>query len=140
MSTIDLSRDATDPRKRYAGVRMQQGRVLTDDDFNEAAVLDAEEMRRTRLDAIGAYGAGALFGGIPGGLAAARFGPKRAVVGGLVLLSLASFGFALVSVCRAAPRPTVRVSGPSVSANVAAAASGNGRPTVPAGRPAAGVS
>jgi Family of unknown function (DUF6519)/Right handed beta helix region len=58
MSTIDLSRDATDPRKRYAGVRMQQGRVLTDDDFNEAAVLDAEEMRRTRLDAIGAYGAG----------------------------------------------------------------------------------
>lgn len=56
MSTIDLSRDATDPRKRYAGVRMQQGRVLTDDDFNEAAALDAEELRRTRLDAIGAYG------------------------------------------------------------------------------------
>jgi MFS family permease len=43
---------------------------------------------------IGAYGAGALFGGIPGGLAAARFGPKRAVVGGLVLLSFASFAFA----------------------------------------------
>jgi hypothetical protein len=56
MSTIDLSRDANDPRKRYAGVRMQQGRVLTDDDFNEAAALDAEELRRTRLDAIGAYG------------------------------------------------------------------------------------
>jgi MFS family permease len=44
---------------------------------------------------VGAYGAGALFGGIPGGLAAARFGPKRAVVGGLVLLSASSFGFAL---------------------------------------------
>ena len=43
---------------------------------------------------VGAYGAGALFGGIPGGLAAARFGPKRAVVGGLVLLSVASFAFA----------------------------------------------
>jgi MFS family permease len=44
---------------------------------------------------VGAYGAGALFGGIPGGLAAARFGPKRAVVGGLVLLSVSSFAFAL---------------------------------------------
>ena len=43
---------------------------------------------------VGAYGAGALFGGIPGGLAAARFGPKRAVVGGLLLLSVASFAFA----------------------------------------------
>lgn len=56
MSTIDLSRLATDPRKHYAGVRMQQGRVLTDDDFNEAANLQAEDMRRTRLHAIGAYG------------------------------------------------------------------------------------
>ncbi len=56
MSTIDLSRQASDPRKHYAGVRMQQGRVLTDDDFNEAATLDAEELRRTRLHAIGAYG------------------------------------------------------------------------------------
>jgi MFS family permease len=44
---------------------------------------------------VGAYGAGALFGGIPGGLVAARFGPKVTVVGGLVMLSLASFGFAL---------------------------------------------
>jgi len=43
---------------------------------------------------VGAYGAGALFGGIPGGLAAARFGPKRAVVGGLILLALACFAFA----------------------------------------------
>ncbi len=44
---------------------------------------------------VGAYGAGALFGGIPGGLAAARWGPKRAVVGGLLLLAFASFAFAL---------------------------------------------
>ena len=58
----------------------------------------AEEFDLSKTGAgllVGAYGAGALFGGIPGGLAAARFGPKRAVVGGLVLLSLASFGFAL---------------------------------------------
>ncbi|HSI98004.1 MAG TPA: MFS transporter, partial [Gaiellaceae bacterium] len=43
---------------------------------------------------VGAFGAGALLGGVPGGLAAARFGPKRAVVGGLILLGLASFAFA----------------------------------------------
>jgi MFS family permease len=44
---------------------------------------------------VGAFGAGALLGGVPGGLAAARFGPKRAVVLGLGLLALASFAFAL---------------------------------------------
>jgi len=44
---------------------------------------------------VGAFGAGALFGGVPGGLAAARFGPKRAVVLGLLLLALASLAFAL---------------------------------------------
>src|SRR5438034_8851194 len=43
----------------------------------------------------GAFGAGALVGGVPGGILAARFGPKRAVVGGLVLLALASFTFAV---------------------------------------------
>ena len=43
---------------------------------------------------VGAFGAGALLGGVPGGIAAARFGPKVAVVGGLVVLALASFGFA----------------------------------------------
>lgn len=46
---------------------------------------------------VGAFGAGALAGGIPGGLAAARFGPRRAVVVGLVLLALASFAFALAA-------------------------------------------
>lgn len=57
MSTIDLSRQLGDQHKHYAGVRHQQGRVLTDDDFNEAASLDAEELRRTRIHSIGAYGA-----------------------------------------------------------------------------------
>ena len=46
---------------------------------------------------VGAFGAGALLGGIPGGIAAMRFGPKRAVVLGLTLLALASVGFALAS-------------------------------------------
>ncbi len=43
---------------------------------------------------VGAFGAGSILGGIPGGLAAARWGPKRAVVGGLLLLGVASFAFA----------------------------------------------
>jgi MFS family permease len=44
-----------------------------------------------------AYGAGALAGGIPGGLLGSRIGPKRTVVVGLVVLGLASIGFALVA-------------------------------------------
>ena len=43
----------------------------------------------------GAFGAGALLGGIPGGLAAARFGPKSAVVTGLALLAVACVLFAV---------------------------------------------
>ncbi len=58
----------------------------------------AEEFGLSKADAgllVGAYGAGALFGGIPGGLAAARYGPKPSVVAGLVLLSVACLGFAV---------------------------------------------
>ena len=45
---------------------------------------------------VGAYALGALIGAIPGGIAAARFGPRRAVVAGLLLMAVASaaFGFA----------------------------------------------
>src|SRR4029078_12377588 len=43
---------------------------------------------------VGAYGAGSSSGAIPGGLAAARFGPKRTVVGALLVLAVASFTFA----------------------------------------------
>jgi MFS family permease len=44
---------------------------------------------------VAAFGIGAFFGGVPGGLAAMRWGPKVAVVAGLVLLALSSFAFAL---------------------------------------------
>ena len=56
----------------------------------------AEEFGLSKTGAgllVGAFGAGALLGGIPGGLGAARFGPKRAVVAGLLLLAVASFAF-----------------------------------------------
>jgi len=46
---------------------------------------------------VGAFGAGALLGGVPGGLLAGRYGPKRAVVLGLLVLAAASAAFALAS-------------------------------------------
>jgi MFS family permease len=57
----------------------------------------AEEFDLSKTGAgllVGAFGAGALLGGIPGGIAAAKLGPKSAVVGGLLILSAASFAFA----------------------------------------------
>src|SRR6188768_2362852 len=38
---------------------------------------------------VGAFGAGAILGGIPGGIVAGRVGPKNAVISGLLLLALA---------------------------------------------------
>ena len=58
----------------------------------------ADEFELSKVGAgllVASFGAGALLGGIPGGIIAARFGPKHAVVGGLVLLAAASFAFAL---------------------------------------------
>ncbi|MCF6407768.1 right-handed parallel beta-helix repeat-containing protein [Chitinophaga filiformis] len=56
MATFDISRVAFDPRKHYASVRMQQGRVLTDDDWNENERIENEEKRRSRVDIIGPFG------------------------------------------------------------------------------------
>ncbi|MGH3039622.1 MAG: MFS transporter, partial [Gaiellaceae bacterium] len=42
---------------------------------------------------VGAYALGAFVGAIPGGIAAARFGPRRTVVAGLLLMAVASAGF-----------------------------------------------
>lgn len=42
---------------------------------------------------VGGYAVGALLGAIPGGIAAARYGPRRALFIGLVLMGLASLGF-----------------------------------------------
>jgi len=56
MATDDLSRSAYYPQKRYSGVRMQQGRVLTDDDFNEQEHINHEDKRLTSRDVIGIAG------------------------------------------------------------------------------------
>jgi MFS family permease len=42
-----------------------------------------------------AYAIGTFAGGLPAGIVAARFGARRAVLGGLALMSVASIGFAL---------------------------------------------
>lgn len=56
MATEEKSRDAFDPAKRYAAVGMQLGRVLVDDDFNEAERIHLEDQRRENLDVIGPVG------------------------------------------------------------------------------------
>jgi hypothetical protein len=46
MSAEDISRFLFDPRMRYASVLMQQGRVLTDSDWNEMASLEEDDRRQ----------------------------------------------------------------------------------------------
>jgi len=57
--------------------------------------LDLSKTRAGVL--VAAYAAGALLGGLPGGAAAARLGPRRAVLVGLTAMGLASVGFAFAS-------------------------------------------
>ena len=56
MATEEKSRDAFEPKKRYAAVGMQLGRVLLDDDFNEAERIRLEQERRVNIDVIGPVG------------------------------------------------------------------------------------
>src|SRR5262245_54574161 len=56
MGTVDLSRAADNPAKRYRGVRMQMGRVLTEDDFNDNEPIHDRTDRRTLADVIGPVG------------------------------------------------------------------------------------
>jgi MFS family permease len=44
---------------------------------------------------ISTYATGVVLGAVPAGLSATRLGPRRAVLGGLALMSIASLGFAL---------------------------------------------
>ncbi len=56
MATDDLSRSASGFTRHYTGVRMQQGRVLTDDDYNAGQRVLAEEARSRTSDIIGPAG------------------------------------------------------------------------------------
>jgi hypothetical protein len=52
----DLSRFLQQPIKHYSSARLQQGRVLLDSDFNEAAWLEEEDARRAWVDVVGPQG------------------------------------------------------------------------------------
>lgn len=52
----DLSRNTFDPARHYSAVRLQQGRILTDADWNEQADLARDHAERLAVDAIGACG------------------------------------------------------------------------------------
>ena len=56
--TQDFSRSAFDVHKpkHWSSVQAQQGRLLTDDDVNEADGITKEDIRRTRADVIGTSG------------------------------------------------------------------------------------
>jgi Family of unknown function (DUF6519) len=56
MSTNDISRYLSQPRKGYSSVLMQQGRVILDSDWNERERIDDEEARRTLIDVICSHG------------------------------------------------------------------------------------
>jgi hypothetical protein len=56
MGTSDISRNAFDPGKHYSSVRMQQGRVMVDDDWNENERIRLNELLTTVNDIIGRHG------------------------------------------------------------------------------------
>src|SRR6266545_1995200 len=66
MITLDITRFLQQPLKHYSGVRLQQGRILTDADFNEGAYLGEGDHRAVLFDLIGPRGSpdqGFTFGG-----------------------------------------------------------------------------
>jgi DNA-binding MarR family transcriptional regulator len=56
MSAKDISRFLFQPQKRYSSVRMQQGRVVLDSDWNESERIDDEEARRILAETVCAKG------------------------------------------------------------------------------------
>ncbi|MFO7565980.1 MAG: DUF6519 domain-containing protein [Enhygromyxa sp.] len=56
MANLEITRHRAAPHFHYTGARMQQGRTLLDSDWNEDALLTAEDHRLTLVDLIGAQG------------------------------------------------------------------------------------
>lgn len=52
----DFSRDTFDPTRHYSGVRMQQGRVQVDADWNEQRAIDAHRTETETRDVVGGCG------------------------------------------------------------------------------------
>ena len=79
MSAKDISRFLFQPEKHYASVRMQQGRIITDDDFNARGRIYDEETRRTLLDIVCAKGTSNRGFQISGVTSETRAVPSRSV-------------------------------------------------------------
>ncbi|MEI7898003.1 MAG: DUF6519 domain-containing protein [bacterium] len=56
MGNSDISRNAFDPAKHYSSVRMQQGRVMVDDDWNENERIRMDQQIKINQDVIGDHG------------------------------------------------------------------------------------
>jgi hypothetical protein len=56
MATEDISRLSFDPGKHYSSVRMQQGRVMIDADWNAKERIEHEDRRRARVEIVGPSG------------------------------------------------------------------------------------
>lgn len=56
MATKDISRLSFDSLKHYSSVRMQQGRIIIDDDWNENERIENEDRRRARVEIVGPSG------------------------------------------------------------------------------------
>src|ERR1044071_6065434 len=64
----DISRDTFDPKKHYSGVRMQQGRVQLDADFNEQQAINRHRTTTEAIDVIGKSGVPKTGGGFQVGV------------------------------------------------------------------------
>jgi hypothetical protein len=56
MTTQDITRHLLQPGKHYSAARMQQGRSILDSDWNEDAMIEAEDLRATLAELTGGHG------------------------------------------------------------------------------------
>ncbi len=70
----DISRDSFRPEKRHSAVRLQQGRVLLDSEWNESVDIAAHRGRTAGVDAFGRTGAPAGYAGLAPQIAATADG------------------------------------------------------------------
>ena len=95
----DYTRFTFEPRKRYSGVLMQQGRVQIDSDWNEEIDILRRRLRTTALDTLGPIGVpyevspdAFKIGFIPGSPADLSIGPGRLYVDGIQIECFAEDG------------------------------------------------
>ena len=61
----EISRDSHQPEKRYSGVYQQQGRMLTDADWNELVEILKERLNDALKDVVGSKDKEGGVGGTP---------------------------------------------------------------------------